>query len=69
MDKESWMSDRAEEIANIQYNKGFYELSDATQIRIWKEVEAEYADKYAGEVDAMYDRHKENQQLSQSDIA
>lgn len=50
-----WIAQRADELANIQYGKDFYSLSDETQQRLWIEATEEYADREASRADVLYD--------------
>jgi len=66
MDYKDWIQNRAEEIAEEQYGKEFYDLSDTLQIGIWNRAEADYHDREADRIDAAYDRMLEARLLSQS---
>lgn len=61
MDYKEWISNRAEEIAQTQYDKSFYDLSKETAERIWKEAEDAYVDYYAALLDAQYEAFCERQ--------
>jgi len=66
MDYKDWIQNRAEELAEEQYGRDFYDLSDTLQIGIWNRAEADYHDREADRVDTAYDRWKEEQLLNQS---
>jgi len=58
-DMEEWVQARAELIAQELYDKDFYELSDEAQIEVWEQAEADWADYYAGMIDAACDKYRE----------
>lgn len=58
---EDWIAERAYELAEEEYAKDYYELSDSTQLELWVKAEAEYTDREADRIDAAYDAWLENQ--------
>ena len=67
MDYKDWISNRAEEIAQIQYDKSFYDLSKETAERIWSEAEDEYVDYYSALIDFEYEAAYEKKMLEQDE--
>lgn len=68
VDMKDWISNRADEIALEKYNSEFYSLPASIQFSIWMQAEDDWTDYYASLIDAAYDRHKDNQLLSKSDM-
>jgi len=56
MDYKDWIQNRAEELAEEQYDRDFYDLPDNLQIEVWNRAEADYHDHEADKIDAAYDR-------------
>ena len=72
MDYKDWITERAEELAQERYNKGYYDLASIIQQELFAEAEADYRNREAARIDAAYEaemeRHFENQLLDQSDL-
>jgi hypothetical protein len=56
-----WISDRAEELAQERYNKGYYDLPENIQMEVWQRAEADYTDHKAARIDAAYERWLDDQ--------
>uniref|UniRef100_A0A6M3KTJ4 Uncharacterized protein n=1 Tax=viral metagenome TaxID=1070528 RepID=A0A6M3KTJ4_9ZZZZ len=53
---EDWVEKRAVQIADTQYARDFYDLTEDTQRRIFKEAEADFVDYFSMMAEAAYDR-------------
>jgi hypothetical protein len=58
-DKEGWVDNRCEEIAQTEYDKEFSWLTTNTQERIYNTAVEEYAEYEAARADALYDAEVE----------
>lgn len=58
-DYKEWTAERADELAQEQYNKEYYDLPDEVQIELWNRAEADWINRQAGEMDAAYDRYED----------
>ena len=61
IDKKEWISNRAEEISQNMFERDFYSNGPHIQLMLWLKAEEDYADYYASQIDAAYDRWKEEQ--------
>ena len=61
IDKKEWISNRAEEISQNMFERDFYSNGPNIQLMLWAKAEEDYADYYASQIDAIYDRWKEEQ--------
>lgn len=67
MDYKDWIQNRADELALEQYNEDFYNLPSEVRDTIYQQAMADYADHYASQVDAAYDRMKKTQMMEVTD--
>lgn len=58
-DYKYWMQERAEEIADAEYGKEFYELPDDLQYEIFNRARRDYGDAMADRADYLRDIEKE----------
>ena len=63
-DLEEITSNKADEIAEQRYGRPFSELPAPLQMQVWMEAENEAADQLASELDATYDRLREDYLLA-----
>jgi len=66
IDKEDWITNKADNIALQQTGKEFNDLPASVQFNIWMQAESEYADYLACQIDALRDQMKEDGILGQS---
>ena len=55
-DYKDWVVNRAEDLAQEQYSKDYYDLPNHKQIELWTQAEADYVDHYADQIDAAYEQ-------------
>lgn len=55
LDREDWIQEKADQIAESWYMKDFYELTEETRMTVFQRAEQEYADMWADRVDALYE--------------
>lgn len=62
LDQKEWIQDKAEELAEEEYEMDFYNLNDNTQGKIWERAEKEWIDYYSGYCDHIYETIKDRKQ-------
>ena len=67
-DYKEWISERAEELAQERYNKGFYDLTNDIQMELWQYAEADWINREAARIDAAYDAAMESQMMESCDV-
>lgn len=58
-DCKAWCQNRAEEIAEKDYERDFYHLPPSFQWTIWDEAYFEYVDREAARIDAAFEAARE----------
>ena len=67
LDKEDWIQEKADEIADLWYAKDFYDLTEETQSTVYQRARDEYADMWADRVDALYEAELDRRMQMQHD--
>jgi len=65
LDKEEWVQNRAEEIAEEKYGEDFYDMDKDRQIEVFQVAEDEFMDEWAGRIDALYDAEVERRMMEE----
>jgi len=61
VDYKGWIQNRAEELAEEQYGKEFYDLPENIRASVYNQAYNDRADYEADRIDAAYDRWKDKQ--------
>lgn len=63
IDQKEWQQNKAEEVALEKTGHEFYELGPHMQLMCYMIAEEAYKDYYAGQIDATYERMRDQQLL------
>lgn len=57
-DYKDWIQEKAEELAQTTFNKGYYELTESQQMQVYKKAEELYWDEQFDIADNLIDEEK-----------
>lgn len=64
-DREDWIIEKCQELADIQYGKDFFDLTEDTRMRLCNEAEEDFINNEADRASAMFDIEWERQHIDE----